>query len=157
MSKLADLIFVCAVIGLVSFIAISRSAAPVEPPARAILTPGESYDGMTVTPGRRSVLLVISPACRFCVESMGFYRRLLVSASQRDVDVVFHSSTPDDQTREFLSRYDIPAARLSKVRLPNVISGTPATVVLDSAGRVVVAWIGKLNGPQEREVLALLD
>ncbi|MDQ3070436.1 MAG: hypothetical protein M3R55_12010 [Acidobacteriota bacterium] len=157
MTKLADLVFVAAAVALVWFIAVNRSTASEGPAARTVLTPGTSYDGMAVNPGRRSVVLVISPSCRFCIESMDFYKRLLASAPGRDVDVVFHSPTSAEQTKAFLSTYGVRNARLLNVRLPSAITGTPATIVLDSAGRVVGGWLGKLTTLQEREVFALLD
>lgn len=157
MKKCADAVFVAVAIGLVWFIVAKRAEMPGPPSAKPVLIRGAVIDGINVAQGRRSLLIVISPTCRFCVDSVEFYRNLLAKAAPRGIDVLFWSPASEVETAEFLKESGLPHGRVVQGKLPGAITGTPALIAMDASGRILAGWLGKLDATQEREVLALLD
>ena len=108
----------------------------------------------------KTVLLVVSSTCRFCTESLPFYRGLIaeVHKSERSVRAVVASLDPPDRAQAYVSENGLVGAGL--IRMPADawvrIQATPTVLVLDREGIVKGSWVGKLQPEQEKEVPASL-
>jgi len=100
-----------------------------------------------------SVILVTRSTCRYCTESMDFYRRLTAKAQEHGVSVVGATDEQLATNVKYLSSHRLAISRVVTVDQANLnITGTP-TVIITSRNRVVKAWRGKLAPTLEQEVL----
>ncbi|MDR7498079.1 MAG: hypothetical protein QN174_14120 [Armatimonadota bacterium] len=107
--------------------------------------PGLRFDAAPVT-----FIVWVRSTCRYCTESMGFYRRLV--AGSRRARVVVLGAEPVETLRGYLDEHGVvPDAVVSvgaaAVRLPV----TPMLVLVDSGGVVRKVWRGKLTSEAEQE------
>ena len=100
---------------------------------------------------RRSLLLITSPACEFCVASSTFHNRLLTLA--RAQNVAFYIAAPKlDRAREYLRSAKLDQAKLlnwSNLSLKS--RGTP-TIALIESGIIRKLWVGRLEADLESQV-----
>lgn len=104
----------------------------------------------------KTVVMFFQSQCRFCSDSMPFYRRLL--AERTDGKAAFHlvavSLDPLTIAKAYMEENGIEADEL--VRYPQTdkmrISGTPTLLVVDGEKRVIGTWMGKLTTEQEQAV-----
>ena len=112
----------------------------------------------------RTLLLAASEDCRYCEASIPFYKtvasRLRSGSDAKSVQVVL--ITVDDQVRSerFVQSSDLGNAQVVRLT-PDAMNalkvpGTPTLLLVDRFGKVVGAWVGKLNEEREREVLAAI-
>lgn len=104
-------------------------------------------DGMTA-------LLVLNSQCRYCDESVPFYQQLL-AAGTRKARIVAASVEPEAQFKRYLADAGLKpdlAVHFERMNVP----GTPTLVVIDSQGKVLRSWLGKLSSEQEDEISKLL-
>jgi hypothetical protein len=106
----------------------------------------------------RTLVLVTASSCRFCTDSMAFYRRLTDVARQRRIAVLGATGEDPRINETYLS--------LNQVKLDRVISasdnkiqvvGTPTLLLLDSRGTVLKVWRGRLSADAEQTVLTALS
>jgi thioredoxin-related protein len=104
----------------------------------------------------QTVVLAISTNCSYCKESLPFYKRLLgeqQSAGQRTRMVaVFPNPKPEvEQYKEQNQLYleSVPALNYSTLN----VTGTPTLILVDSTGRVLDFWVGKLSKDEEQQVI----
>lgn len=111
----------------------------------------------------RTLILVLSADCRFCVESAPFYESLVeslqdTSVSREDVQVVAAVTEDEVTAASFLANaglQEIPF--FSGVELRGLrVRGTPTLLLVDRQGVVVNLWRGKLFHDSEQEVLKAL-
>lgn len=105
----------------------------------------------------RAVFLGVRSTCRFCTESMGFYRRLAALQGPTTFELVIGSREAPEVTREYLKAYDVTPARIVSVDASVPLPATPALLVLAGDGSVTDSWLGKLSSDQEREVIAIVS
>jgi hypothetical protein len=108
----------------------------------------------------QTVVLAISTTCNYCMESLPFYKRLLEAqqtAGQRTRMVaVFPNPKPEvEQYKEQnqLHVESVPALNYSTLNL----TGTPTLILVDSTGRVLDFWVGKLSKEEEQQVIAEIE
>ena len=108
---------------------------------------------------RRTLLMAVSPDCKFCTKSMPFYQKLMADRENKKYDsqlVALYLPTDNEESvRAYLRSFGItpdkvvPFPRETLARL----TGTPSLVVMDSANGVVGSWKGMLSRKGEEEVL----
>ena len=117
-----------------------------------------TMEGVELRANRQSVLLFMNSQCRFCTESMPFYRSLAESQS-RDYDVLAISREPLDSLRGYLTLHalrpdqTISVAENTELRLTK----TPTLIVTDHTRVVRGVWLGQLTPEQEQQVRAALS
>ncbi|MYA79388.1 MAG: hypothetical protein F4X39_02525 [Acidobacteriia bacterium] len=111
----------------------------------------------------RTLILVLSADCRFCVESTPFYKSLVESLQdtselREEVQVVAVVTEDEDTSDSFISSAGLQEIPLfSGVKLRNLrVRGTPTLLLVDRQGIVVNLWRGKLVRGAEQEVLKAL-
>jgi len=108
---------------------------------------------------RRTLLMVISPNCKFCTKSMPFYQRLMADRSSKKYDaqvVAFYLPVDNEESvRAYMESFGVKPDLV--LPFPHEIlgrlSGTPSLVLVDSKNAVVGSWRGMLNKEGEEELL----
>ena len=107
-----------------------------------------------------SLVISVSSSCRFCGESLDFYKHLSLQRRVADlsVPVFFVSNEPEDRLREFLVAGGVVEPKV--IRLAPVTLGMPATptlLLIGPDGVVQATYIGKLSQADENRVLGTID
>lgn len=99
------------------------------------------------TRSNKTLLLVLSEACRFCDESAPFYRHLTNQFSDRQkLQFVAIFPQPLESASKHLSNLGVPIAEVRQVTPSSLgVTGTPTLILVDSAGKVIDSWVGKLS------------
>lgn len=106
-----------------------------------------------------TLVLALNTQCKFCRESLPFYRKLLSTpsaSSQIQIAIIFPN--PDNEVREFveqakLSAHAIGGQDFSKFH----IDGTPTVILVGRDGKVRESWTGELSAAGEKEVLSAVE
>ena len=106
------------------------------------------------TPG--SLVFVLSTTCRYCTESAAFYQSLSTVATARGVRTVAVLPQTAEAARAYLSGLQLSFGQIEagKSAVLAKIQGTPTLLLLDSEGRLLRSWRGRLPAEKEREVVA---
>jgi hypothetical protein len=130
--------------------AAARSATQNAPQPGAKLNLGN----VDLDTGQKNLVMVLSTACRFCIESTGFYQKLSkrnLEGNQLKIIAAFPQEISD--SKQYLSDKGIIATDVIKVAPAELmVGGTPTLMVVDRDGIVKVAWVGKLPPEKETEV-----
>jgi hypothetical protein len=162
------------VVTLIAGVAILGTlvARAVTPVAKPIVTQpfqvGEhvpQFRGLNFARAKRTLLMVVRQDCKFCGESIPFYRRLprsgpVTLGGTQETQLVVLTEDDLNTARHFVEGNSlmldavvaIPPARRSDLR----VKGTPTLLLVDSAGTIKKIWIGKLSENREREVIDAL-
>lgn len=106
---------------------------------------------------KKTLVLALRDDCRFCTESMAFYRTLTEKSRERGVQsiAIFPNSQADGLT--YLSKHEVQVSEVKQVPFPDVkISATPTLILIDENGVVENSWTGKLAPEKETVVLESL-
>jgi hypothetical protein len=104
-----------------------------------------------------TVLIVISPDCQPCLESIAFYKKLLAlprmdGTARRLVILAQNGVIP---VKRLLDEQNFkPHGLTSGPAATHEIQDLPTLIVLDPSGKRRGNWTGKLTAKQEAEVLA---
>jgi len=105
-----------------------------------------------------TMLIVFSPGCIYCQNSLPFYARL-IEASRRSSSkarVIFASSQPPEKTAFFFKNAGLdPDIIVLPLEVP--AKGTPSLFIFDRTGALINSWLGQLSPDQEKRVLGLID
>lgn len=135
----------------------TRSAAQAlgggsAPPYKA----GDRFDAPDVLPkgGARTLVVALSSACRYCNDSMPFYRELQERKppSSRLLAISREPST-ESFSNHLRTHGFAPDSAVAGVVLPHVRM-TPTMILLDASGVVERVWEGQLNAAGQKEVMA---
>ena len=112
--------------------------------------------GIDFAAGERTLIMVLRSDCRYCRESMPFYRRLLARDTEATQIVV--AAPPDDrEMAAYLTSEQVRPDALAFAE-PNLVpvSGTPTLLMTDAEGLVTHAWVGLLDADREADVFETL-
>ena len=104
----------------------------------------------------QTLIVALRSDCRYCQESMPFYRRLL-NGDRRDMQIVVAASPGDTGIINYLASEGVKPDSIVLVEpyaLP--VSGTPTLLLVDSEGLVTHAWMGLLDADREAEVVTTI-
>jgi hypothetical protein len=124
-----------------------------------------AFDGLNFARSRQTLALFLRHDCRFCAESMPFYRRLRsgespTAASHPDTQLVTITLDEASIAKQYIAANHltldaliaVPSDRRREVRL----YATPTVLLLDGSGVIKKMWTGRLDETHENEVLAAL-
>lgn len=104
------------------------------------------------------IVLLLSATCRYCTQSMPFYVRLrdaMANAPNQRLCAVFLHDLALGKT--YLSTHGLGQIPIrGPVRLPWARASTPTLLLVDSTGRIVESFVGKLDSAKEELVMATL-
>jgi thioredoxin-related protein len=106
----------------------------------------------------RTLLLVVRKGCRFCDESMPFYKRLgddptLAKRTQ------FVLVAPDGEivSREELAKQQVRVDQVVTKSLAALkVQGTPTAILVGKTGRIEKVMVGRLDEKQQEELVLAL-
>ncbi len=110
----------------------------------------------------KTLVIALSPDCRFCTESMPFYQDLIErkTAAKSDLRVVALVENPDrlSQEQRFLQEAGVDDDSLLSVDFQSIrIAGTPTLILVDRQGEALHVWKGKLTEEGQAQVYRSLD
>lgn len=110
-----------------------------------------------------TVLLFLSPSCRFCEELLPNWQNMIGTAQANGMRVtaVVRAEESRQAVAEYLKRWEVPSLDIIFAP-PETIAAygfhaTPITMVVDPGGRVQHNWIGAWNADQAAEVEEYFD
>jgi hypothetical protein len=108
-----------------------------------------------------SIVVALSTSCRFCTESVPFYKRLAAMNEVREGRLQFSvaSVQAERQMRAYLTTHDLSLdgreviVPISESALR--VAVTPTVILVDRSGIVVRTWQGRLDPSAEDDVVKL--
>ena len=109
--------------------------------------------------GGPGAIFYLSPSCRFCRESLPFYRALLGSFANSDFSFSVVMLEGRSAATEFIKANRLAGAvAIDPATLKHLnLRSTPRVLIHDSAGKIKRAWTGRLSAEKEAEVRAALN
>ncbi len=108
----------------------------------------------------RTLVLALRNGCRFCEESIPFYRKLAELEKSNQIDAHLIAVFPDDlaSVRQLVETQRLavevfPGIELSQVK----VEGTPTLILVDRQGRVSKFWIGELAAGGQADVVTAIS
>jgi thioredoxin-related protein len=107
----------------------------------------------------RTVLLVLSPTCRYCTESGPFYSKLSqVLSTQKSATLVAVLPKGLNDAPGYLRNLGVSVNEIKQVAFDTLgVKGTPTIIIADKGGEVVGVWFGQLSSDDEEGVLRQLQ
>jgi hypothetical protein len=134
-----------AVIGL-------HNSRPAEPLRRSISVP--IFPGLKYSDVAATALVFVRSTCRFCSNSMPFYKRLVDVADDAH-RIVFVTDEPVSVIRSYLSNHDVEARAVISAPFPVDVDSTPTILVID---RRAPCWtVGRPARSQSRGASCATD
>ena len=133
-----------------------RSSVPPPPAGGETYAVGETFGPVAAydfSAAPKTLVLFVRSGCRFCTESMTFYRQLCESAGRIQIIAVGHES--EQVLRDYLARHEVQVDGVYSVPHGSLkLSRTPALVLVAASRKVERLWRGKLQtAALEREVV----
>ena len=108
--------------------------------------------GIVFPASAQTAILFLQSDCRFCRESMSFYRRLTTRDAPA-VRIVVAAPAVDTGVRRLLASHAVEPDAVVYVEQGELpVKGTPTVLVADSNGVVTHSWLGRLDATGEAEV-----
>ena len=103
----------------------------------------------------QTLLVVLSNECHFCTESAPFYNKMILTAAERkDLRVIAVFPQAVDEAKAYLAQIQVPISDVRQISFYSIgVRGTPSLVLVDKAGLIKDAWLGRLRPDKEAEVL----
>jgi hypothetical protein len=124
-----------------------RSISPPKAGERLAAIPSVDYGTAPLT-----LVMALRQSCKYCAESMPFYRDLVTQRTKRGVPLRLVVVAPESKSEtetylrdQHLSVDMVVQSELSRISVP----GTPTLILVDRQGVVRGSWIGKISVDQE--------
>ena len=113
-------------------------------------------DGVDWAAIDKTLVMVLSAACKFCIESTPFYQELSKTRQASQTGrLLAVMPQPVEESEKYLKEKRIRVDSLRSVPLSDLqVNGTPTLILVDSSGKVVNSWVGKLPPEKEEEVIS---
>jgi hypothetical protein len=130
------------------------SAPPVIPKGTEIKLPIESPGGQqSAAP---TLVLALSKSCRFCEESVPFYRKLtaLKNSSPQGLRLVAVLPDKQEEAEAYLKGNGIGVDAVISMPISSLgLQGTPTLLLLDGQNKLEEIWVGKQSEADETQVI----
>jgi hypothetical protein len=133
---------------------VQKPALPTKPLAQvgSVL----SLEGVTFAKAPVSLLLVVSPTCKYCLASEHFHSKLLEIARAANTPV-YVAVPARDGSSHYMHELGASDDAVKEYRqLSLSIPGTPTVLGIDNAGRVRAEWSGLATPADEIEIVNLV-
>lgn len=107
----------------------------------------------------RTLVLALRKGCRYCEESMAFYRQLvgMQRAGQFKADIVAVLPNDANSAHDFMESSGLSVTTVPKTPLESIqVQGTPTVILVDRGGHVVRSWVGVLSEGRKQEIVKSL-
>ncbi len=149
---------------LVASLAVIWSVAIAPGNARPIsrvqdYTIGEMWaagPGLDLALAPMTLVMYLNTRCKYCDESMPFYRSLGQQAPQIRLVAVGMEST--EELERYVLEHGFRPAQVLSIRPGTTrLRGTPTLLLIDASARITGVWLGKLDPQRELEVAKALS
>lgn len=131
------------------------SPTTYEPGDRIPIIQGQDYGSYD-----RTLILYLNSGCRFCTESMTFYRAIAdeLKTRRHAVQVVAIAIESEVAIQTYLTQYGVRVDKAASVTGSewSKLRATPTILIVDHQGIVEKAWVGKLPNRDEADVRTAL-
>ncbi|HMH14158.1 MAG TPA: hypothetical protein VK578_13730 [Edaphobacter sp.] len=105
---------------------------------------------------KATLVVAISSACHYCVNSTPFYSQITHSAHHAPVVIVMPQG--QEEARAFLQQHSITPNNTVSTDLANIqVQGTPTLLLISSSGTITRSWVGELTETQKKQVIDALN
>ncbi|MBX3290510.1 MAG: hypothetical protein KF855_14435 [Acidobacteria bacterium] len=105
----------------------------------------------------RTLVLYLSTSCRFCNDSIPFYKKILNETPNTGIKYMAVFLQNEATGTKYLDSYNVKVDKVVSGALDGIgVSGTPTLLLVDENGMVTDAWIGRLDKEKENDVIAKL-
>ena len=113
-----------------------------------------SLPGIDWAQNGETLLLVLQKGCHFCKESAPFYQRLAHDpVTIRIVRLVAVLPQEVADSKQYLNDLNVPIGDVRQAGLEALgVQGTPTLILVNSKGKVLESWAGKLPPEKETEI-----
>lgn len=102
----------------------------------------------------KTLILALQAGCRFCTESAPFYKRLIKSSENKNIQIVAIFSSNIQESTRYLKELGISNLEIQQLTLDSLqIKGTPTLILTNDRGEITKSWTGKLSFEKEDEVI----
>jgi peroxiredoxin len=130
-----------------------RPVAPATPVGKAV-----PLQNVNWKENKKTLILYVSAACRYCTESAPFYQRLVKENSSKDVKIVAVLTQPVEEAKEYLKKHNVNIEEVHSASFSSIgVSATPTLLLVNEDGVISDYWRGRLQADKETEVLAKLS
>lgn len=154
---ITNILTIIVALGLIVLFIQRYLVANVDGPLEPVVGEVASIPDFDPSGNGKNVLLVMMKGCRFCEESMGFYKTLLAQRPLLGTDFMAVFPHDTEETKTYIAAYGLGHINVKHARLAELnVGSTPTIIVTDSRGVILRVWIGKLSEEREREVLSFI-
>jgi hypothetical protein len=109
--------------------------------------------GLKIPARRQAILLILSTECRFCTQSMPFYRSLSSERGRRGYLLFAAFREPSHVAAAYLRTHGLAVDGITRASASDLSgSVTPTVVLVDEKKCVVESWVGQLLPAAEATV-----
>ena len=102
----------------------------------------------------KTLVLYIKKGCKYCTDSMPFYKKLAEQKSKIKTKFVVVSQDSEEISNEYLKENNVEFDEVRKTSLASIgARGTPTLILVNEKGEVSNSWVGRLTSDKEQEVL----
>jgi thioredoxin-related protein len=102
---------------------------------------------------QKTLLLVLQKDCKFCTESMSFYKTLVEKSKEKNTKLIAILPNSSEESVQYLKENGVEIQEIKQSQLNEInVRGTPTLILLNEKGEVLNSWIGKLPAQKEKEV-----
>jgi hypothetical protein len=120
------------------------------------LRPGDLIDGTIAVEGHWTLVLALSPNCKYCTDSMPFYREKLSDAN--DLSVVVVGLETADELRAYTRAHGLRVSNHRQIKPQQLrLRSTPTLLLVSPNRQLHTIWTGMLSQRGEEVLLASLS
>jgi hypothetical protein len=160
---LVTVVTLVAAVGVVYVIAIRvgwlkdpQSRAPTQVTRYATGDTMDPLEGVDYSGAKKTVLVVFTSNCKYCIQGASFYQRLVTTRNERarDVRIIAVALAGDTNAAKFPEMQGWSPDRLVVAKKGQLkLLGVPSLMVVDSQGKVTATWLGELSEAEKQDVV----
>ncbi len=102
-----------------------------------------------------TAILALQESCRYCTESADFYKRLAKENQvAKNIPIIAVLPGKIESSQSYLARLGLNVKEIRQLPLASLnVNSTPSLLIVDNTGKVVASWVGKLDSPQENDLI----
>lgn len=131
-----------------------QNPQPQQPPTEIAKGTKISLAEVDWQANQKTLLIVLQKGCKFCTESMPFYKTLVEKAKEKGVKLVAVLPNSREEGSQYLRENGVEIQEIKQAQLNSVnVRGTPTLILVNDNGKVLSSWVGKLPANKEHEVV----
>lgn len=135
-----------------------NSGSPSNPPqARIQIGTKVNFSGIDWKENEKTLVIYSRKGCRFCTESMSFYKKLAEKKDEFATKIIVVSTDTVETSKEYFAENGVNLSEFRQSKsIVSGLRGTPTLLLVDNKGKVLSVWVGRLPKEKEKEVVSQL-